>query len=526
MKKFKKSTQKKSSLPALQGESQSQHSGIMPAMLYLEQFGNITHGLTPSRLRRILEAADMGDISEQHQLFADMEDRCDHLAAEIGKRKRALLTLDWEIVPARKNDKEAQRIADALRELYESLFGFEDMLMDMADGIGHGFSALELTWSFEGGLHVPAAFTHRPQSWFQCLRSDRNTLRLRDSTIDGAELWPFGWLVHTHRSKSGWLPRIGLFRTLAWTYLIRAYAQESSINYTQVHGMPLRLGKYPAGSSEQDKNALLTALRYLGRDAAGIIPTGMEILFQSPSTATRDIPSELVTRCEQGMSKAILGGTLTSQADGKSSTNALGSVHNEVRHDLLVSDALQIANTISRQLLAPLALLNFGITDTRLLPYFRFDTREAEDISAMADALPKLAPIMRISKQWAHDKLKIPQATNDNDVLGQVAAGAQLKTSTVKATATKQTITHMLENTEANQGQDAIDQLNPDAALTAATQSLLAPLMAEVQAGLSPEELQGRLAALYPLMDESQLAEVLAQSLFVAEVWGRLDARA
>lgn len=33
-----------------------------------------------------------------------MEDRCEHLAAEMGKRKRALLTLDWEILPGRAND--------------------------------------------------------------------------------------------------------------------------------------------------------------------------------------------------------------------------------------------------------------------------------------------------------------------------------------------------------------------------------------------------------------------------------------
>ncbi|MCY9814236.1 phage portal protein family protein [Aeromonas caviae] len=39
--------------------------------------------------------------------------------------------------------------------------------------------------------------------------------------------------------------------------------------------------------------------------------------------------------CEHSMSKAILGGTLTSQADGKSSTNALGNVHNEVREEAL-----------------------------------------------------------------------------------------------------------------------------------------------------------------------------------------------
>ena len=68
---------------------------------------NLTHGLTPKRLRNILELADQGDILEQHLLFADMEDRCEHLAAEMGKRKRALLTLDWEILPGRANDARA-----------------------------------------------------------------------------------------------------------------------------------------------------------------------------------------------------------------------------------------------------------------------------------------------------------------------------------------------------------------------------------------------------------------------------------
>ena len=67
---------RKTKIPALSGALQSLDSGMLPAMLYLEQFGNYTHGLTTTKLRRILEAADRGDITEQHQLFADMEDRC------------------------------------------------------------------------------------------------------------------------------------------------------------------------------------------------------------------------------------------------------------------------------------------------------------------------------------------------------------------------------------------------------------------------------------------------------------------
>lgn len=92
-------------------EQQTTAGGGLTPMLYLERWGNMTNRLTPSRLSSILQAADDGDITEQHVLFADMEDRCEHLAAEIGKRKRALLTLDWEILPGRAKDKRAEAVA-------------------------------------------------------------------------------------------------------------------------------------------------------------------------------------------------------------------------------------------------------------------------------------------------------------------------------------------------------------------------------------------------------------------------------
>lgn len=502
---------------AVRYEQQTVAGGGLTPMLYLERWGNMTNNLTPSRLASILQAADDGDITGQHVLFADMEDRCEHLAAEISKRKRALLTLDWEILPGRAKDKRAEDIAAAVREQFDTLPTTSDLLLDLADGIGHGFAALEIEWINTGGLHIPAAFHHRPQSWFQVLRDNRNSLRLRDGTADGAELWPFGWVIHAHRSKSGWLPRVGLFRTVAWAYLIRAYALESSIMYTQVHGMPFRLGKYPPGSRDEDKNALKTALANLGRDASGIIPQGMDIVFETATNATQDIPGILVTRCEQGMSKAILGGTLTTQADGKTSTNALGEIHNEVRHDILISDATQIAATITRQILAPLAYLNCGVSDPALLPYFRFDTRQSEDIKVFADALPKLATVMDIPAAWAHEKLKIPQVKDGEKVLSA-------KTQSTLQPPTPLTVQTREERTDLYPDQIAIDSMNADEVLIKASSNLLAPLFAEVRDGLTPAELLVRLGDLYPRMDSAELQDLMARAIMLATIMGEASA--
>lgn len=528
----------------LKGALQSEDSDYRVQLLCLEQWGELTRTLTPSRLARILDAADAGQITEQHALYCEMEDRCDHLAAEMGKRKRALLTLDWQVVPADNANPKAREVAEAARSWLDMLPDFEDILQDMADAIGHGFAALEARWDYADGLHIPAELVHRPQSWFVCPQGDRNRLHLRDGTVDGAELWPYGWLTHIHRSKSGWLPRAGLFRALAWTYLIRNYALNSEIAFVQIHGLPLRLGKYPPGSSKEDKAALLTALRSLGQDAAGIIPAGMEVVFETTSPATQDIAGQLVTRCEQGMSKAVLGGTLTSQADGKTSTNALGQVHEQVRRDLLVSDATQIASTLTAQLIVPMCALNLGITDRKLLPYFRFDTQEPADLQLYADAIPKLAPLLPISSQGVMERLKLPVATDDADRIRSVAApqpedenGADTapanapaddaeasnpKPKPKGADAAARAALRAAAGADAVD-QDALDKMQADAALAQAAEALLAPLLAELDAGLGPEQIQARLGELYPQMDEAQLAEVMARALFVSSVWGRVN---
>ncbi|MEL5367281.1 DUF935 family protein, partial [Serratia nevei] len=109
-----------------------------------------------------------------------------------------------------------------------------------------------------------------------------------------------------------------------------------------IYGIPLRIGKYPEGIGKKEKNELMRAVTELGRYAGGIIPKEMEITLHQASNSSHEPFMALAEWAEKSMSKAILGGTLTTQADGKTSTNALGEIHNEVRHDLLSSDSRQL----------------------------------------------------------------------------------------------------------------------------------------------------------------------------------------
>ena len=341
-----------------------------------------TRGLTPSRLHSILESAEQGDILSQHDLFCDMEEKDGHIMAEMSKRRRALLGLEWSIIPPRNPSADEERLAEEVKEWLQDIPDIEDVVLDMADGIGHGFANLEMEWDFYGKIRLPSDIEHRPQSWFQLDRKTRTQLLLRDDTPEGEALQPFTWICHTHRARSGYLTRAGLHRTLAWPYLFKNYSVMDLAELLEIYGLPLRLGKYQTNATPEEKATLMRAVVGMGHNAAGIIPEGMLIEFQQAATGSQEPFEAMIGWCERTQSKVILGATLTSQTDSGSGAYALGSVHNEVRKDLRDSDCKQIAGTLSRDLIYPILALNGRIKDPRRLPKFKFETDDPEDLDA------------------------------------------------------------------------------------------------------------------------------------------------
>lgn len=391
-----------------------------------ERAGHPARGLTPARLHCIIESAEGGDLLAQSELAQDMEERSGHLAAELDKRRRAVIQLDWSVEPPR--NPSARETADAayIEECLRAIPEWEDVLYDLTDAYLHGFAALELGWAREGREWRVSTATHRPQSWFRLDRDTRTQLRLRDDTLDGAELWPLGWLVHRHRARSGYLHRIGLVRSLCWPYLFGAYAVGDLAELLEIYGLPVKVGTYPANATSAEKTTLLQALLGIGHNAAGIIPEGMRIEFQQAAAGAADPFEALLAWSERTISKVLIGGTLTSDASGGTKTNALGRVHETALWDLVTSDTRQLAGALQSGLIAPLLMLNRGQADPRRLPRIAFDLAEPEDMAMYAQALPALVTLgLRIPRAWAQERLGIPEPEGDEDVLASAAPTSQ-----------------------------------------------------------------------------------------------------
>lgn len=489
--------------------------------LHQEFQGHPARGLTPSRLNSILIAAEQGDPIAQYELFEDMEERDGHILSEMSKRRRAVSGLSWTITPPRGASAKEKANAQALQEMVESIEDIDSVIFDTTDAIGKGFCCQELEWHRLANQWLPKSITHRPQSWFRLYRGQQQEVRLRDNTADGAVLQPFGWVTHTHRARSGYLERVSLFRALVWPYLFKNYSVGDLAEFLEIYGIPMRLGKYQAGASEKDKATLLRALVQVGRNAAGIIPQGMEIDFHETADGDAAAFQLMIDWCERTESKVILGATLTSQADRGSNTNALGNVHNEVRKELKDSDAKQVGATLSRDLLYPIAALNGLAPDGYArCPRLVLDIAESKDIGMFADALPKLVSLgMRVKRSWAHTELGIPEADDDKDLLvvpaeqpAQPPAGRQAAaTARVRAPAVDRDREDQLAALLADSAdpivQEWVDQIRAliDGAdsLEAVREGLL-PLLAEV--------------------DAEKFAQVMQHALAVAGAAGMLDA--
>lgn len=371
---------------------------------------NAVQTLDPSRLARAFAQADQGYITEQAALFELVEEQDSHIFSELAKRRRAVTGLGWQLTPKDDADQsEIDRTAE-LSNMLESIPRFEDAQYDLTDAIGKGIAAIEIDWK-TGSTWLPQALNFIPQRMFQVDQQTNSLMLLKNGMPE--PLRPGGWIVHEHRAKSGYIEQASLFRVLAWTYAYKAYNQRDMQRFLEVYGMPLRLGKFPAGIGKKERDELLRAVRSLGNDGAGVVPSSMSIEFiQAQAGTVRDF-LDATAYWEEKQSKAILGGEL----DGKTKSEARIMIYDKVRREILLHDVRQIAPTINRQLVTPIALLN-GMFSADRIPQLVYQTEETVDQGKMVDVLSKALQLgMEIDLDYAHKVTQLPRAKKGAELL-------------------------------------------------------------------------------------------------------------
>lgn len=479
-------------------------------------------GLTPARLYQILEAAEQGDLRAQSELFLDMEEKEPQIGADLAKRRQLAAELEWQIVPPDNATAAERRAADQAAEVFGGL-EVEDLILELGTGLGHGWANLELSWQRDGALRYVEQPILRPHTWFRLHPEDQDRLMLRDNSVNGAELWPLGWVQHRHKARPGYLARSGIHRMLAWPYLFKNYALGDLAQLLEIYGMPMRLGRFPKNATDKEKSRLLKAVVAMGRDAAAIVPEEQSIELLEAAGGRADVYLAMMNWCEKSISKAILGGTLTSGTGEGTNTNALGNVHERAQASLIRSDVRQYCGSIRHYMLWPMAALNYGIATRRRAPRFVLDMGETEDYQALAQNLPTFVNMgARIPVWWLHEKTGIPSASDGEEVL-QPKPQQQMTPAVLRQPAAP--LAALRQEEQATPAQPEHYREPASSVLEREARPVIDGWVDQLQAIVDEaetfEDLQSRILEAFSDLDEAQLAEVMGQAFTASNLAGR-----
>lgn len=480
-----------------------------------------SRGLTPQRLTSILLEAEEGDATRYLELAEDMEEKDLNYLAQLGTRKRAVAQLEITVEAASDSADEVGA-ADLVREFLRR-DDLEDVLIDILDAIGKGFSACEILWETSERQWMPRDILWRDPRWFAFDREDGTTLRLRE----GAELrplTPYKYIDHTHKAKSGLPIRGGLARAAGWAYLFKNFALKDWVAFAEVFGQPYRIGKYHPSATAEDKAKLLRAVANIGSDAAAIIPEGMVIDFlEAQRYGTVNVYETLSNFLDAQVTKAILGQTLTSDVSSQGGSRALGEVHDKVRGDIMRSDARQLAATLNRTLVRPLVDLNRG--PQKHYPRIRIGLPDELATMDKLRAVTKLVPFgLEVEASAVRDLLGFPEPETGAAVLRPSAAGASaVGGDSLSAPQSARKSVHAAEG----EHPDLVDELSRQALEDSGWEPIMGAMVDPVRSLLeesdSLEAFRERLIREFvERLDDGELRELLARNAFAVRLAGEL----
>ena len=475
---------------------------------------------TPNRIAAILRQAACGEMYAQSLLFADMEEKDPHIAADMQKRKGALAGLPWAIQPWDDSPLQSEMAAAATAML--TRLSPADLFFALADGIAKGISAVELMWDMAEGRMTPLRAVQRPLGWFQWRVVDvlpTDELALNNMTLAGEPLTPGKWILHAAGGGCGNPFRNALYRNLAWLYLFRNYALKSWNQYIEIFGIPLRIGKFPAGAGEAEKTALLDALEGMFGDSVVAIPDSSDITIdRGGGSGNNDPHLAFMDWSAKEISKAILGATLTSESGGKGSY-AMAKIHNDVRMDILELDARAISETLNRDLIRPFVALNWG--EQPQYPYIEFTLPEEDQRVQTAAALKTLWEIgfTDVPMWWLHEMFGIPAPDKGEDTLALHQASPATPAAQTPPPETK-TAAQTAKNAKVP-GKTPL----PDAAdaMQAELDTMLKPVMNFIQNATSFDDIATRLYDLYPDLDANRFQALVGRAMFATGLWGYIS---
>ncbi|MFN3781898.1 MAG: DUF935 family protein, partial [Candidatus Kapaibacteriota bacterium] len=292
-----------------------------------------------------------------------------HVWSCIQSRKSGTLSLPWQI--------EQNGCDDVVFHLVSSIFEKLDVYQiesDILEAPLFGFQPIEIIWSIENNYIVPKELKARPQEWFAFDNS--GNLLFKGRFGDEYTKVPMYKVINVQHEASAINPYgHALLAKCYWPVTFKNGGLRFWVNFTEKYGMPILIGQYQRGATNEEIQQLAQDLDSLYEDAILVAPMDVKLeLHEANRSSSVDLYLELIRFANNEISKAILSQTLTTELEGGS--YAASQTHFQIRKEIILADSRLVQNAFN-QLIRYIVELNF---DTPSLPKFRLETTSSAQV--------------------------------------------------------------------------------------------------------------------------------------------------
>ncbi len=268
-----------------------------------------------------------------------------HLDAVKNKRFAAITSRAWTIDGSKGDQNKAKFVEEYLWNI-----DLRNTISQMLEAIGFGYAVHEIVWDAVatdlGVLILPTAIKDRKQEWFKF----DNDSKLLLQTNDGSrrEMPERKFLVTRNRPTTANPYGNAVYSRCFWPLAFKKGGLKFWMLFVEKYGMPKAIGKVPPTATEKEQQDFLKMLVGLVRDAVAVIPQTGSVELLEAGAANANPHKAIVDWADQAMSKAWLGETLTTEQTSAGGTQAMATVHNDVRADLALDDAAMVESSINQ----------------------------------------------------------------------------------------------------------------------------------------------------------------------------------
>lgn len=389
-----------------------------------------------------------------------------------------------------------------------------DVIWNMGTATFRGFRVHELVWERNGKLILPTSIVDRPNRRFRFDRDNQLRILTREQPANGIQADDFRFLVSRHMPSNENPYGQALFSSCFWPYTFKHGGFRFFVKLCERFGLPFPIGKYPAGTPEEEQNALAEALEEMIEAGYAIFQEGGSVTLLESNSSGNGSPVQqlLIHECNREMSKALTSQTLATEQN-KTGARAAAETAHKRESGVHKCDRDIIAFTFD-EAFRWITQINLG--DNVEPPTFEFyeEKKGSKERAEVYQIAASISP--KVSLAGMHKELNIPMADTDQDAIPQTKSKTEFAQASDACQHCGGFHFNQADDGVLEQADHHIEQnvLNP-----------IAQMLAEFEdQGKSLKEFQRALVGVYPNLDDAALSKMTADALTLEWLKGSDDA--